>query len=181
MLNRAGLNFVLRITNKEDSTDWMLIRKGDWGGGDWVLKKKKKPGSKQRELEAQQRGLQERWTQTAVSRFKIELLWKPQFKRREGNLCCHYAKPSHLPHDSLPLLLYKSGSLLKSITHLNHLLKPLSTFLTTHCKSAQRASSNRKLLAYTTHWDGVFPEQFDAEVWYLLAARLANILNFTLS
>lgn len=42
MLNRAGLNFVLRITNKEDSTDWMLIRKGDWGGGDWILKKKKK-------------------------------------------------------------------------------------------------------------------------------------------
>lgn len=29
MLNRAGLNFVLSITNKEDSTDWMLIRKGD--------------------------------------------------------------------------------------------------------------------------------------------------------
>lgn len=94
--------------------------RGWWLGSE---KKKKEPGSKQRELEAQQRGLQERWTQTAISRFKIELLWKPQFKRREGNLCCHYAKPSHLPHDSLPLLLYKSGSLLKSITHLNHLLK----------------------------------------------------------
>lgn len=38
---------MLGVTN-EDNLDWNLIRKGDWWGGSYALKKKKKPGSKQR-------------------------------------------------------------------------------------------------------------------------------------